>query len=56
MNAVDWEQIRRYIAAIQPAEGERARLRQYYTELDKISAPVEWQDKTARLLADRLGM
>lgn len=53
---MDMEQIQAYIAAIQPAGDEQERGRQYYAELDNIGAQASLQDKTARLLADRLGL
>lgn len=53
---MNWEQIQAYIAALQPAEDERERGRQYYAVLDDISPSAEVQDAVARLLVDRLGL
>ncbi len=52
--ALEWEQIHAYINKIRPKRSKKERMRQYYAVLWEICPPPELQDKTARLIADKL--
>ncbi len=54
--ALEWEQIQAYIDKIRPKRSKKGRMRQYYAVLWEICPPPELQDKTARLIADKLGL
>ncbi len=54
--ALEWEQIQAYIDKIRPKRSKKGRMRQHYAVLWEICPPPELQDKTARLIADKLGL